>query len=146
MANYFNTGISEVPMLADEDLTAFQWHLVMAASTNGYVQLFDILPTAASPRFPVGVVVNRPSAGEEASVKALGFVKARAAVVGGCTLNWGTLLSVSNAGHFVPASQDASDPIYGIWFGPVITSGSVYGNVLLNMFPASGLQALNTIN
>lgn len=146
MANYFNTGISEVPMLADEDLTAHQWHLVMAASTNGYVQLFDILPTAASPRYPVGVVVNAPSAGQEASVKALGFTKAYAGVIGGCDLAWGALLTVADGGFFTPASQNASDPIYGIWFGPAVTSGSAYGNVLLNMFPASGLQALNTIN
>ena len=146
MANYFNAGISEVPMIADEDLSSYQWRLVMAASTNGNVQLFDILPTAGSPRYPIGVLVNSPSLGQEASVKCLGYTKAFANVVGGCTLNWGTLLSVSNAGHFVPASQDVSDPIYGVWFGPVVTSGSVYGNVLLNMFPASGLQALNTTN
>ncbi len=145
MANYFNTGISEVPMLADEDLSSYQWRLVMAASTNGYVQLFDILPTAASPRYPIGVLVNSPSLGQEASVKSLGFVKALGQV-GGCDLKNGTLLSSSNQGQFIAASQNASDPIYGIWFGPDATTGSILGNVLLNMFPASGLQALNTIN
>ena len=146
MANYFDAGISEVSFTADEDLTQYQWHLVMAASVAGNVQLFDILPTAGSPRYPVGVLVNSPSLGQEAAVKCIGFVKARAAVVGGCGLQWGSLLSGSNAGHFVSASDDASDPVYGIWFGPDITSGSGYGNVLLNMFPASGLQALNATN
>ncbi|MHA2063206.1 MAG: hypothetical protein ACXABY_02375 [Candidatus Thorarchaeota archaeon] len=146
MANYFNAGISEVSFLADEDLTAQQWNLVMAASTNGYVQLFDILPTAASPRFPIGVLVNSPSLGQEASVKALGFAKARAAVVGGSGLQFGSILSVSNAGHFVSASDDADDPVYGVWFGPDIASGSGYGNVLLHLQPASGLQALNSTN
>ncbi|MHA2062950.1 MAG: hypothetical protein ACXABY_01070 [Candidatus Thorarchaeota archaeon] len=145
MANYFNAGISEVSFLADEDLSAYQWHLVMAASTNGYVQLFDILPTAASPRMPIGVLVNSPSLGQEASVKALGFAKARA-TVGGCPLQFGAMLSVSNAGHFVSASDDTDDPIFGTWFGPDISSGSGYGNVQLFMQPASGLQALNSTN
>ena len=144
MANYFNAGISEVSFIADEDLTTYQWHLVMAASTNGNVQLFDILPSATCPRIPVGVLVNSPSIGQEASVKVLGFAKARAAVAG-CTLLFGALLSVSDAGHFVPASVIA-DPVYGIWFGPDITSGSGYGNVLLNMITASGIQRLNTVN
>lgn len=146
MANYFNAGISEVSFLADEDLTAYQWHLVMAASVVGNVQLFDILPTAACPRIPIGVLTNSPSLGQEAEVKCLGFAKARAAVVGGSGLQFGSLLCVSNAGHFVSASDDESDPIYGMWFGPDITSGSGYGNVLLNMFPPSGLQFINTVN
>ena len=145
MANYFNAGISEVPFTADEDLESYQWYLVMAASTNGNVQLFDILPTAASPRYPVGVLVNSPSLGQEAQVKCLGFAKALGLVTA-CYLKNGTLLSVRNGGYFTSASEDASDPIYGIWFGPDCTSGSIYGNVLLNMFPASGLQALNSIN
>ena len=146
MANYFNTGISEVGFIADEDLSSYQWHLVMAASTAGKCQLFDILPTATSPRTPIGVLANSPSAGQEASVKCLGFAKARVSVVGACLLSHGALLSVSNAGHFVTASEDTGDPIYGIWFGPNVTSGSVYGNVLLNMFPASGLQRLSSTN
>ena len=146
MANYFNTGISEVPMLADEDLTQYQYRMVMAASTNGYVQLFDILPTAASPRHPVGVLVNSPSLGQEASIKVIGFTKAFAQVSTGCDLKNGTLLSASDDGLFLAASQDESDPIFGIWFGPDCTSGSIYGNVLLNMFPASGYQYLNTVN
>ena len=145
MANYFNAGISEVSFLADEDLTGQQWNLVMAASTVGNVQLFDILPTATCPRAPVGVLVNSPSLGQEATVKCLGFAKARA-IVGGCPLQFGALLSVSNAGQFVSASDDESDPVYGVWFGPDMASGSGYGNVLINIFPASGLQYLNTVN
>ena len=145
MANYFNTGISEVGFLADEDLSSHQWLLVMAASTAGYVQKFDILPTAASPRSPIGLLVNSPSAGQEASVKCLGFAKGLGLATA-CALFNGALLSVRNGGHFVSASQNTSDPIYGIWFGPDTTSGSIYGNVLLNVFPASGLQMLSSTN
>ena len=145
MANYFNAGISEVSFIADEDLSSWQWKLVMAGSVAGYCQKFDILPTAASPRTPIGVLVNNPSNGQEASVKCLGFVKGYA-LAAACYLAHGALLSVLNAGLFHPASEDTSDPIYGIWFGPDATSGSIYGNVLLNMFPASGLQYLSSTN
>jgi hypothetical protein len=64
----------------------------------------------------------------------------------GCPLQFGSLLTYYNAGLFRAASDDSDDPVVGIWFGPQITSGSIYGNVLLNMFPASGLQELNTTN
>ena len=145
MANYFNAGISEVSFVADEDLSAWQWKLVMAASTTGNVQKHDILHTAASPRSPMGVLVNSPSLGQEASVKCLGFAKGYA-LAGACILTNGALLTYYNAGLFRPASQDTDDPIVGIWFGPDATSGSIYGNVLLNFFPASGLQEISTVN
>ena len=145
MANYFNAGISEVSFLADEDLSAWLWKLVMAASSVGSVQKHDILQTAASPRFPIGVLVNSPSVGQEASVKCLGFVKGYA-IAGACYLAHGALLGFYDEGLFRAASQDKSDMVAGIWFGPDATSGSIYGNILLNMFPASGLQVLATTN
>jgi len=145
MANYFNAGISEVAFLADEDLTGWQYRLVMPASTVGYVQKYDILPTAGSGRLPLGILMNDPSAGQEASVKVIGFAKA-VGLVSGCYLKNGTLLTPSDGGQLVGASDDASDHVAGIWFGPDVTSGSAYGNVLLNPFPASGLQLLNTTN
>lgn len=145
MANYFNTGISAVSFTADEDLSEWQWKLVMAASTTGNVQKHDILPTAASPRSPIGVLVNSPSSGQEASVKCLGFVKGYA-LAGACALANGTLLTCCNVGLFRPASDDTSDSVVGIWFGPDATSGSIYGNVLVNFFPASGLQELSSTN
>ena len=143
MANYFNAGISEVSFQADEDLSAWQWQLVMAASTNGYVQKFDLLTEATCPRSPVGVLVNSPSTGQVAAIKCLGFAKAKG-LVSACDLRQGAVLTAC-AGHFVSAST-SSQPAYGIWFGPTITSGSGYGNVLLNMFPPSGTQMINTNN
>lgn len=143
MANYFNAGISEVSFQADEDLSAWQWQLVMAASTAGYVQKFDLLTEATCPRAPMGVLANSPSTGQEASVKSLGFAKAKA-TISGCDLTQGALLTAC-LGWFVPAST-TSQPVYGIWFGPNITSGSGYGNVLMNFFPPSGLQMINTNN
>ena len=150
MAKYFDAGISEVSFLADEDLTAYQFRLMMASSTPGYCQLLDILPpgdaAAVCGRAPIGVLTNSPSAGQEATVKVIGFTKALAQATG-CYLAYGAMLSASNAGQFKAASDDAEDPIWGIWFGPAATSGSIVGNVLLNMsFIASGLQLLATTN
>ena len=150
MAKYFNAGLAPVSFLADEDLTAYQWHLMMASSTPGYCQLLDIGPlgntAAVSGRMPIGVLTNSPSLGQEATVKVIGFTKAKA-MVGGCYLFNGALLTASNLGQFRSASDDADDPILGRWFGPDVTTGSAIGNVLLNMsFVASGLQALATTN
>ena len=152
MAKYFNAGLAPVSFLADEDLTAYQWHLMMASSAPGYCQLLDqispgdVVGETGSGRMPIGVLTNSPSLGQEATVKVIGFTKAKA-MVGGCYLFNGALLTASNNGQFRSASDDATDPIFGIWFGPSITSGSAIGNVMLNMsFIASGLQMLATTN
>ena len=152
MAKYFDAGISDVSFLADEDLTSYQWHLMMASSTVGYCQLLDIIAPgdtvdAICGRMPIGVLTNSPSVGQEATVKVIGFTKAKACAAG-CKLTHGALLSASNLGNFVSASDDVEDPIFGIWFGPdVANAGCAIGNVLLNMsFIASGLQLLATTN
>ncbi len=115
MANYFNAGISEVSFTADEDLSTWQWKLVMAASTAGYVQKHDILHTAASPRSPIGVLVNSPSSGQEASVKCLGFAKGYA-LAGACVLANGAQLTYYNAGLFRPASHPQPWILHSLWF------------------------------
>lgn len=150
MAKYFNAGLAPVSFIADEDLTSYQWHLMMAASTPGYCQLLDISPmgtdytAVACGRMPIGVLTNSPSLGQEAAVKAIGFTKAKA-MVGGCYLFNGAFLTASNLGQFRSASDDDTDPIWGIWFGPDVTSGSAIGNVLLNMsFTTSGIQQVST--
>lgn len=149
MANYFSAGIGSVPFLADEDMSAnWQYRLVMAASTVGYVQKFDILLTATSPRHPLGVLQNDPSLGQEASIKMIGFTKV-VGQVATCTLIQGALLSVSNAGQMIAASQDSDDLTYGVWLGPNVTSGSAYGNALVNFsltHTGSAQQRLNTVN
>ena len=149
MANYFSAGIAAVPFLADEDMSVrWQYRLVMAASTVGSVQKFDILDTAACPRYPLGVLQNDPSAGQEASVKMIGFSKV-VGQIGGCDLRQGAILIASNAGQLMAASHDKDDRTYGVWLGPTVTSGSAYGNALVNFSLAhtgSSLQLLNTTN
>ena len=148
MANYFNAGIAPVPFLADEDLTGWQYRVVMAASIVGKVQKFDILITETCPRVALGVLQNDPSAGQEASVKMIGFTKVLG-VVGGCYLSHGVMLAGSNGGALVAASADGDEPSYGIWLGPNATTGCVYGNALVNFSMArtgSTLAYLAVIN
>ena len=73
MPSYFAIGISPAPFLADVDLTAVQWKLVQAASTAGYVAS----ATSACDPTPIGVLVNDPSAGQEAAVVLFGPTKAK---------------------------------------------------------------------
>jgi len=148
MANYFSAGIAAVPFLADEDLTSWQYRLVMAASTVGKVQKLDVLPTATCPRYAMGVLQNDPSAGQEASVKMIGFTKV-IGVVGGCDLRQGAPISASNNGSVVAACETVNIFTYGVWLGPNVTSGSAYGNALVNFslaHPGSALNYLNTVN
>lgn len=149
MANYFSAGIAAVPFLADEDMSVrWQYRLVMAASTVGSVQKFDILLTATCPRVPLGVLQNDPSAGQEASVKMIGFTKV-VGQVGGCDMRQGTGLSASNSGAVISCSEDSGTITFGIWLGPNVTSGSAYGNAMVdfsNAFSASGLTYLNDVN
>ena len=144
MANYFSEGIAEVPFIADEDLSSWQNRLVMAASTTGYVQKHDILLTAASPRYPLGILTNDPSAGQEASVKVLGFAKCYG-VVAGCTLEFGSNISASNGGNVIAASTSLA-AVLGIWFGPAVTTGEALGNVLFIPNNPSGIGMLNSTN
>jgi len=148
MANYFSAGIGAVPFKADEDLSSWQYRLVMASSTVGNVQKHDILLTAASPRVPLGILQNDPSAGQEASVKMIGFTKVLGQV-SGCYLNFGSLLSCSNNGAMLSASDAKDDHTFGIWLGPNATSGSIYGNAMVNFGMAhagSSLQMLPATN
>ena len=136
MGNYFSDGIAPGPFLADEDLTAVQYRLVMMASTPGNVKEYDNEATgggAGSPP-PIGVLINDPSAGQEATVKVLGFVKA-ICKPSTCYLSPGVFLIAASTGELRSASvaDDQDDVFVGRWFGPNLTTEgtSILGNVLL---------------
>lgn len=59
--------------LADVDLNSYQYRFVKAASTAGYVEL-----QATAGASVMGVLQNDPRAGEEATVRVLGFSKVQA--------------------------------------------------------------------
>lgn len=129
MARYFNDAISEVPFLADEDLTGAQWHAVKPASAQGYVAKAD---SACADRVALGILVNAPSQNMEASVKVVGFAKAYCQVDGTCVLNQGTFLKVASTGMLEPIGS-ATSAVFARYFGPNVTgtTGCAYANVLL---------------
>lgn len=135
MANYFDDGIAEIPLLADGDLTAQQWAVVSPASAVGYAASCD---SGCNP-IPLGILTNNPCTGEAAAIKALGFTKAKARA-NSCYLKYGGYLFAASDAFLEPVSDLAASQI-GIarWFGPQVTSegASVYGCVLVNCF-ASG--------
>ena len=138
MGNYFSDGISPVPFRADNDMTAYQYLLVMPASISGNIAIYDNEATggAGSPA-PVGILQNDPSAGQEASSKFVGFTKA-VGRVGACDLRMGTLLRAASDGLVESASvlTGQDDVIVGRWFGARLTDdagASVLGNMFLNI-------------
>ena len=143
MGNYFSDGIADVPFTADDDLTTYQLLLVMPASVAGNVQKYDNEATggAGSPA-PIGILTNDPSAGQEAAVKVLGFVKAKGRV-GTCDLLEGAWLRAASDGlvEVASVSDDNDDVFVGRWFGPrnSTTDASILGNVYINIeAPHSG--------
>ncbi len=146
MARYYSDGISEVPFLADEDLTDYQYKLVVPASAEGNVSPFNHEAIGSGSPFPIGVLMNDPSAGQEAAVKAVGFTKAIGRV-GACNLTSGAYLRAASDGLVEPASitTAAGDAIVGRWFGPVntVAGASILGNVLLQSFAASSTDFLH---
>ena len=142
MANYFSDGIQPVPFTADVDLTSWQYRLVEAASTQGNVGKWNHLGIGSASPFPIGVLLNDPSAGQEAQVKCLGFVKV-IGVVSTCNLLEGAFLKGSSLGNVEPACNINGtdlDAVVGRWYGPRNTTAgaSVMGNMMFfPLFPVS---------
>lgn len=135
MTAFLSDGINTVGFTADVDMTDWQYRLVKAASTNDAVGKFNHATLGSSSPAPIGVLMNDPSAGQEAVVKCLGFTKA---VVDdpttGCDLLLGVFLKAASTGGLVPASvlTGIQDFIMGRYLGPrTTTAGSYFGNVLL---------------
>lgn len=129
MANYFATNFT-VPFLAIEDLTSRQFYPVSPASSTSLGVGVASAPSGCNPT-PVGVLVNDPSAGQEAAVVVWGFTKARARACGGSWLEWGTWLRCASDG-FEP-TDGGDELLMGRWFGSRVTTAdaSVIGNTFV---------------
>ena len=109
MAKTFNDGILPVSFIADVDLSSYQYRAVKAASTGtDYVALAN----AGSDPTPIGILQNDPdTAGDEASVKCLGFTKAVVAAcdLGGeaCAIDYGDLLTCGSDGRLYRAGSNS---------------------------------------
>jgi hypothetical protein len=137
MASFYHSdGIAEIPFIADVDLEDYQWRLVQAASaTSGNVAS----ATGGCNPTPLGILTNSPSSGQEATVKVLGFTKARCRP-NACGLTFGTYLMAASNASLEPVGTLGS-PVMARWFGPNKTTAgaSVYGSVLFY----GGLAACN---
>ena len=136
MAYTFSDGIEAVPFVADVDMTDWQYRLVAPASTNQYVCKANLITFGSASPLPIGVLLNDPSAGQEAKVQCLGFAKAVVNRPGtGCDLLLGVFLKAVSNGGLEALSTNvaaANDFIMGRYLGPrTATTGSYYGNVLL---------------
>lgn len=131
MANYFAIGISPAPFIADEDLTAKQWTLVSAASTSGNVKA----AVSACDPTPIGVLVNDPSAGQEAAVVLFGPTKAKVRS-NACGLRHGGFLRAASDGFFEPIAT-AGSTIWaaGRYYGAAETAAAtcLLGNVFVHI-------------
>ena len=141
MANYYSDGIEPVSFTADVDLTAWQYRLVAAASTAGNVGKWNFVGFGTASPFPIGVLVNDPSAGQEATVKPFGFAKT-VIMVGACNATPGNWMRGGSNGTAEPASTagGATDAIVGRYFGARVTStGSFIGQIFFApQLPLSG--------
>jgi len=127
MSKYFNDGILPVSFIAGEDLTTWQYLAVQMVASGGYK--VSKCTTASQP-VAIGILQNDPSAGQEATVKVLGFTKAYAHVGTSCALHPGNLLKVASDGAFEPVGATTC-VVVARWVDELrTTTGSHLGNVL----------------
>lgn len=126
MAVTQDINITDCTFVADADLTAKQYHYVMPASTPGNVQI----ATGASNPAPIGVLQNSPSAGQEASVRALGFTKLVVEANSSSPVNWAKGITCASDGQGEVLTA-ATCPFNSVYYGANVTSGSAIGQAYL---------------
>jgi len=126
-SSYFSMGIAPVPFKADTDLEAMQWHLVSSASTGAGLVASA---TGGCNLFPLGVLINSPSAGQEATVVLFGTTKAMVRA-NACQLIQGRFLTAGSNAVLEPLAV-ATCPIMGRYLGPTATTAGA--SFLANVF------------
>jgi len=113
---YAHQGI-DIPMIADVDLSGFQYHFVSPASTAAACILRVAIATGCCNPGPIGVLQNEPAAGDTATVRVAGMSKL---VVNGntCAIHTGrTLCVIAGSGIGIPArytNLTASDTVHAV--------------------------------
>ena len=97
MVRVFNMGVLNVSFIANEDLSAYQYHFVESAGSanEGYVVLAD---SGSATYSPIGVLQNAPESGEEATVCMFGPTKIHADYAAG-TIDIGEWLTCNGSGE-----------------------------------------------
>ncbi len=94
MANYRDLGISDAPFKAGVDLTGKQYYFVAPGSVAG--EVIVAVGPSGNP-WPLGILQNGPSSGQEAQVRVYGFSKLQCAA-GTCATAWGRWLVCASDG------------------------------------------------
>ena len=95
MANYRDIGISDAPFKAGVDLTGKQYYFVAPGSIAG--EVIVAVGPSGNP-WPIGILQNAPSSGQEAQVRVLGFSKLVCEVTT-CLPAWGRWLACASDGQ-----------------------------------------------
>ena len=135
MSKYFSDGIAPVPMVADEDLTTWQYKAVQLTASAGFT--VERCTTGSIPA-AFGVLQNDPSSAQEAAVKAIGFTKAIGRVAGGCWLQPGNYLRSASDGIFEPiATSTCAATARWVDDKQTTADASYIGNIFFFGVPAS---------
>lgn len=131
MVRVYNVGLHNVGMIAGEDLSSYQYHLVESGgSTNeGYCYLADSGSTTYG---PIGVLQNAPESGEEATVCMFGPTKVEAPAPG-TQIGIGNFVTCNGSGQAtytttaslacgwaLSTGDSSASSIIHIWFDPSI--------------------------
>jgi hypothetical protein len=118
--------VLEVSLIAEEDLTNYQYHFVSLSTTDGYVKAVD-----STSEQVIGVLQNTPNVGETAAVMIIGITK----VVAGVALNAADVVDA----EYISATDSGKAIVYvsgGEKLGIVMLSASAedkYATVLLTI-------------
>jgi len=130
MANYNSNQMSR-SFLAEVDLDNYQWRFVKSSSvTSGY-----ITRCSASSASVLGVLLNDPKAGEEATVLQFGYTKMKANTEGGASplTMHGFVKAGSDGMAMGSANMSASTFSPGISYTTLATGSGVFVEVFVNI-------------
>ena len=136
MANYRDIGVSDAPFKAGVDLTQKAYYFVAPGSVAG--EVIVAVGPSGNP-WPVGILQNSPSSGQEAQVRVLGFSKA-VVEANACSLRWGAWLNCASDGQAEPHATAAegvtahggSPTVARYMDSGTVSSGSAIAQVMIH--------------
>jgi hypothetical protein len=125
----FNWGV-DFTYLADTDLDTSQYKFVVPASTAGYCKVCAVAGASV-----LGVLQNDPRAGEEATVRTMGYTKVMAnANVAGSTITFGKFVKSGSDGQaqgFADVIATASGNAVGMAEETLASGSGIYVKIKL---------------
>lgn len=121
---------------ATNDLSAKQFYLVDCDAANSTSNLSNVInPTVAGQKV-IGVLQNKPTAGQEAQVMLLGISKA----VAGAAVAAGDLLMTDNTGRVVTATAAGAFPAANFIIGRALSAAGAAGVLVSVLLLPGGKQ------